>query len=65
MCCVFQVDPSGPLATLRKLLLSDESLATVRKWMGQHWYLILLIIVVVISLMVRFLFYSDLLVLSC
>ncbi|XP_059488590.1 disintegrin and metalloproteinase domain-containing protein 10 [Neocloeon triangulifer] len=55
-CDVFQkcreVDPSGPLATLRKLLLSDESLASVKKWVGQHWYLIVLIVVVVISLMV-------------
>jgi flagellar basal body-associated protein FliL len=33
-------------------LLSDESLATVKKWVGQHWYLIVLIVVVIIALMV-------------
>lgn len=41
-CDVFQkcreVDPSGPLATLRKLLLSEESLATFRQWTIEHWY---------------------------
>ncbi|XP_065333192.1 disintegrin and metalloproteinase domain-containing protein 10 isoform X1 [Cloeon dipterum] len=55
-CDVFQkcreVDPSGPLATLRKLLLSDENLATAKKWIGQNWYFIVLTVVVVISLMV-------------
>ncbi|KAI5728725.1 hypothetical protein M8J77_020260 [Diaphorina citri] len=41
-CDVFQkcreVDPSGPLATLRKLLLSDESINSVKKWALEHWY---------------------------
>lgn len=41
-CDVFQkcreVDPNGPLATLRKLLLSQESLATFRQWTIEHWY---------------------------
>ncbi|CAG4918200.1 unnamed protein product [Colias eurytheme] len=41
-CDVFQrcreVDPSGPLATLRKLLLSDESLAGFRRWVLRHCY---------------------------
>ncbi|KAL1452492.1 hypothetical protein WDU94_006719 [Cyamophila willieti] len=32
------VDPSGPLATLRKLLLSDESINSVKKWALEHWY---------------------------
>ncbi|RZF47674.1 hypothetical protein LSTR_LSTR006310 [Laodelphax striatellus] len=42
-CDVFQkcreVDPSGPLATLRKLLLSEESIASFRKWITARWYL--------------------------
>ncbi|KAG8035466.1 hypothetical protein G9C98_006912 [Cotesia typhae] len=55
-CDVFQkcreVDPSGPLATLRKLLLSDESLATFRRWVIDHWYAVALIILAAISLLV-------------
>lgn len=49
---LFQVDPSGPLATLRKLLLSDESLATFRRWIIDHWYAAALIILAAISLLV-------------
>ncbi|XP_012143945.2 disintegrin and metalloproteinase domain-containing protein 10 isoform X1 [Megachile rotundata] len=55
-CDVFQkcreVDPSGPLATLRKLLLSDESLANFRRWIVNHWYAAALIILAAISLLV-------------
>lgn len=54
-CFIFfrQVDPSGPLATLRKLLLSDESLATFKRWMSDHWYAAALIVLGAISLLVR------------
>ncbi|XP_008548211.1 disintegrin and metalloproteinase domain-containing protein 10 [Microplitis demolitor] len=55
-CDVFQkcreVDPSGPLATLRKLLLSDESLATFRRWVVEHWYAVAILILAAISLLV-------------
>ncbi|XP_015177253.1 PREDICTED: disintegrin and metalloproteinase domain-containing protein 10-like [Polistes dominula] len=55
-CDVFQkcreVDPSGPLATLRKLLLSDESLATVRRWVSDHWYATAFIILGAVSLLI-------------
>ncbi|XP_034939829.1 disintegrin and metalloproteinase domain-containing protein 10-like isoform X2 [Chelonus insularis] len=55
-CDVFQkcreVDPSGPLATLRKLLLSDESLATFKRWVIEHWYAVALLILATISLLV-------------
>ncbi|XP_012281444.1 disintegrin and metalloproteinase domain-containing protein 10 [Orussus abietinus] len=55
-CDVFQkcreVDPSGPLATLRKLLLSDESLATFRRWVAEHWYAVGLIVLAAISVLV-------------
>lgn len=48
-CDVFQrcreVDPSGPLATLRRLLLSDESIASLKKWIEDHWYGVLFIAV--------------------
>lgn len=55
-CDVFQrcreVDPSGPLATLRKLLLSDESIAGFKRWVFNHWYGVLLILLAVIALLV-------------
>lgn len=63
-CDVFQrcreVDPSGPLATLRKLLLSEESIASFKKWVISNWYAVSLIIVAVFALLVsRFkLFFS-------
>ena len=37
-----QVDPSGPLATLRRLLLSDASLAQFQRWMADRWYAVAL-----------------------
>lgn len=57
-CDVFQkcreVDPSGPLATLRKLLLSEESIASFKKWVISNWYAVSLIIVAVFALLVSF-----------
>jgi disintegrin and metalloproteinase domain-containing protein 10 len=59
-CDVFQkcreVDPSGPLATLRKLLLSEESIASFKKWVQSNWYAVALIIASVIALLVSKLF---------
>jgi disintegrin and metalloproteinase domain-containing protein 10 len=59
-CDVFQkcreVDPSGPLATLRKLLLSEESIASFKKWVISNWYAVSLIIVAVFALLVSFAF---------
>lgn len=55
-CDVFQkcreVDPSGPLATLRKLLLSEESIASFKKWMQHNWYTVALAVVGVFVLLV-------------
>ncbi|XP_061389688.1 uncharacterized protein LOC133324874 [Musca vetustissima] len=55
-CDVFQkcreVDPSGPLATLRKLLLSEESIATFKKWIQQNWYTVALAVVGVFVLLI-------------
>ncbi|KAJ8968654.1 hypothetical protein NQ314_002195, partial [Rhamnusium bicolor] len=55
-CDVFQmcreVDPSGPLATLRKLLLSEESIASFKKWIIDYWYAVAAIIMIVIALLV-------------
>lgn len=64
-CDVFQkcreVDPSGPLATLRKMLLSEESIASFKKWVMDHWYAVALIIFAVFTLIVSIiiLFYSS------
>ncbi|XP_014212080.1 disintegrin and metalloproteinase domain-containing protein 10 [Copidosoma floridanum] len=61
-CDVYQrcreVDPSGPLATLRKLLLSDENLATFKRWMYEHWYvssLVLIALLTLVAIVVRLL----------
>lgn len=55
-CDVFQmcreVDPSGPLATLRKLLLSEESIASFKRWVMDYWYAVALIIVTLLCLLV-------------
>ncbi|KAL1140356.1 hypothetical protein AAG570_000288 [Ranatra chinensis] len=55
-CDVFQkcreVDPSGPLATLRKLLLSEESIASFKRWVMDRWYYALLIVASVILILV-------------
>ncbi|BES95614.1 Disintegrin [Nesidiocoris tenuis] len=55
-CDVFQkcreVDPSGPLATLRKLLLSEQSIASFKRWVMDRWYYALLIVCSVILILV-------------
>merc|ERR1711892_30009 len=55
-CDVFQkcreVDPSGPLATLRKLLLSERSVATFKRSITKYWYTVIIAFIAVISLMV-------------
>lgn len=55
-CDVFQkcreVDPSGPLATLRKLLLSEESIASFKKWIQHNWYTVALTAIGVFILLV-------------
>ncbi|XP_053679448.1 uncharacterized protein LOC128730426 [Anopheles nili] len=47
-----EVDPSGPLATLRKLLLSEESIASFKKWILGNWYTVALIVTAVLVLLV-------------
>ncbi|XP_053638432.2 uncharacterized protein Kul isoform X2 [Cherax quadricarinatus] len=47
-----EVDPSGPLATLRGLLLSDESLANLQRWIVEHWYAVLFVILAIMVLLV-------------
>ncbi|CAH0552456.1 unnamed protein product [Brassicogethes aeneus] len=55
-CDVFQmcreVDPSGPLATLRKLLLSEESIASFKKWVLEYWYVVAAVMASAIMLLV-------------
>jgi len=54
-CDVFQkcreVDPSGPLATLRKLLLSEESIANLKRFLMRYWYTVIFIVLAVFILM--------------
>ncbi|KAH6931121.1 hypothetical protein HPB50_022245 [Hyalomma asiaticum] len=60
-CDVFQkcreVDPSGPLATLRKLLLSTESMVSLRRWISDNWWGVLLLglsVLVFLCVVVKF-----------
>ena len=48
----FQVDPQGPLLTLRKLLLSDKSIATFKRFIVKYWYTVIFAAIAVIALMV-------------
>lgn len=38
-----QIDPSGPLATLRNLLMSSEGVALLKKWIAEKWWSMLLL----------------------
>ncbi|XP_044018112.1 disintegrin and metalloproteinase domain-containing protein 10-like [Aphidius gifuensis] len=55
-CDIFQkcreVDPTGPLATLRRLLLSDVSLARFYQWITDRWYIVAMGILIVSCAMV-------------
>ncbi|XP_037573303.1 disintegrin and metalloproteinase domain-containing protein 10 [Dermacentor silvarum] len=60
-CDVFQkcreVDPSGPLATLRKLLLSTETIVSLRRWVSDNWWGVLLLglsVLVFLCVVVKF-----------
>lgn len=60
-CDVFQkcreVDPYGPLATLRKLLLSTESMVSLRRWVLDNWWGVLLLgltVLVFLCVVVKF-----------
>lgn len=56
-CDVFQkcrdVDPSGPLATLRKILLSEENFERFRVWCADHWIELMVLFVVLFVMLVR------------
>jgi len=49
-----EVDPSGPLATLRKLLLADEGLTAIADWVDNHWYAVMSFVALFIVMMVCF-----------
>merc|ERR1719320_1691136 len=55
-CDVFQkcreVDPLGPLLTLRRLLLSDKSIAVFKRFIVKYWYSVILAAIAVMALMV-------------
>lgn len=68
MCEIFfQVDPSGPIATLKKLLLSEENIASFKKWAFDNWYYCGFILCSFILLMVSicFHFYDTIEVFDC
>ncbi|XP_057330460.1 disintegrin and metalloproteinase domain-containing protein 10-like [Microplitis mediator] len=52
-CDIFQrcreVDPTGPLATLRRLLLSDASLERFHRWMTDRWYTVAFSIIIIMT----------------
>lgn len=60
-CDVFQkcreVDPSGPLATLRRLLLSNESMESIRRWLNEQWIYMALLCLLISILVVLVLFF--------
>ena len=35
------MDPSGPLANLRKLIFSPEGFQTMKEWLSNYWYVVL------------------------
>lgn len=47
------MDPSGPLATLHKILLSEESIAYLRTFLESHWYTVVIVFAGVFFLMVN------------
>lgn len=47
------MDPYGPLATLRKLLLSTESMVSLRRWVLDNWWGVLLLGLTVLVFLVR------------
>lgn len=54
-CDVFQkcreVDPQGPLLTLKTLLLSHKSIATFKRFIVKYWYTVIFAAIAVIALM--------------
>ncbi|KAH0554945.1 hypothetical protein KQX54_014065, partial [Cotesia glomerata] len=52
-CDIFQrcreVDPTGPLATLRRLLLSDASLERFHRWMTDRWYTVAFSVIIIMT----------------
>ena len=50
----WQVDPQGPIATLRKFFFSDEKFASMKKWSYDHWYYCGLILITFVVFMASF-----------
>lgn len=49
-----EVDPSSPLATLRRLLLSNESMASLKRWFNEQWFYIAVLILITVLILVLF-----------
>ena len=39
----YKVDPSGPLANLKKLIFSEEGVETLKEWLNTYWYVVLVV----------------------
>ncbi|XP_064595788.1 disintegrin and metalloproteinase domain-containing protein 10-like [Liolophura sinensis] len=49
-----EVDPSGPLQNIRKLLFSGETIETLKQWLQAYWYAAVAVVVGFIILMALF-----------
>lgn len=47
-----EVDPSSPLATLRRLLLSNESMASLKRWFNEQWFYVAVLIMISVLILV-------------
>ena len=47
-----EVDPSGPLATLRRLLLSNESMASLKRWFNEQWFYLAILAIITLLIVV-------------
>lgn len=48
-----EVDPSSPLATLRRLLLSNESMASLKRWFNEQWFYVAVLILITVLILVN------------
>lgn len=48
-----EVDPSSPLATLRRLLLSNESMASLKRWFNEQWFYVAVLVLITVLILVN------------
>ena len=47
-----EVDPSSPLATLRRLFLSNESMASLKRWFNEQWFYVAVLVMISVLILV-------------